>query len=85
MNTTCAPCGTTWAGLKAEHCTECHQTFTTTSNGDRHRVGPHWPAGQRRCLAPDELRAKGLHPNARGHWAQDGASPAAERHQGARP
>lgn len=52
----CSGCDFTWYGLKLEHCTVCHQTFTTTRNGDLHQVGP-W--SKRRCLTPEELNAAG--------------------------
>jgi hypothetical protein len=53
-------CGAQWSGLRIEHCASCHQTFSGTSTGDAHRVGPHEPSELRRCLSPDELRALGL-------------------------
>lgn len=61
-------CGETWTGFRIEHCTVCHQTFTGTQSGDMHRVGPHWPIGQRRCLTPAEMETKGMRRNARGRW-----------------
>ena len=66
MTTTCRRCGATWHGLRLEHCTVCHQTFTGTSAGDAHRVGAHGPA--RRCLTVDEMTAAGMTQNARGYW-----------------
>lgn len=61
-------CGESWAGLKLEHCTTCHRTFTTTRAGDWHRAGP-W--SERRCLSDEELLAKGkVVKNSRGHWAR---------------
>lgn len=80
--TTCRKCGTTWAGLRIEHCTECHETFTGTSSGDRHRVGDHATftgPDRRRCLTPDEMRDKGMAQNARGQWTNGGTSPWAKR------
>jgi hypothetical protein len=63
----CAGCTTKWKGLKLEHCPLCHETFTTTRNGDLHRVGP-WSA--RRCLTEAELIATGkVAKNSRGYWA----------------
>lgn len=70
----CTPCGTKWAGKRIEHCTECHQTFTGNTSGDKHRVGPFFPGG-RRCLTADEMRAKGMAQNARGQWTNGGESP----------
>lgn len=78
MMTQCRPCGATWTGLRAEHCTECHQTFTGTSAGDRHRIGDHAVVAgptRRRCLTGDEMRSKGMTQNARGVWTNGGTSP----------
>lgn len=67
MSATCPDCGKTWGG-RAEHCTVCHETFTGTIAGDRHRVGKHGvtegPA-RRRCAAPTE---RGLVLNRHGVW-----------------
>lgn len=71
MKTTCR-CGATWAGKRIEHCTACHETFTGTTAGDAHRTGPF---ADRRCLTPDEMAAKGLGRNVRGHWGSAGGSP----------
>lgn len=62
------PCGTTWTGLRLEHCAAagCCQTFSGTILGDKHRVGHH--GVDRRCLTPDEMRAKGWHQDDRGIW-----------------
>jgi hypothetical protein len=59
-------CGTSWGGLKAEHCTVCHETFANTRAGDRHRAGKH---GARFCRPPDEV---GLHRDSRGIWRLPG-------------
>ena len=75
--TTCR-CGVTWSGLRVEHCTGCHRTFTGTSAGDRHRVGDSaiWEGPKRRrCLTPEEMRDKGMATNARGWWTNGGKSP----------
>lgn len=69
--TTCPDCSETWGGKRLEHCTACHETFTATSSGDRHRTGSYFP-DERRCLTPDEMRAKGMTQNARGHWTNGG-------------
>lgn len=53
-------CGARWFGQRLEHCTVCHRTFSGTTTGDAHRVGPYWPEGLRRCLTDDELTARGL-------------------------
>ena len=77
MTTTCK-CGATWSGHRIEHCTACHETFTGTTSGDRHRTGEHHiDAGpnRRRCLSRDEMTTKGLVLNARGQWSNGGTSP----------
>jgi hypothetical protein len=61
-----------------EHCTVCHQTFSGTTAGDRHRVGDHAVfvgPDRRRCLSADEMRAKGMEQNARGVWTNGGINP----------
>lgn len=64
-------CGATWTGAKMEHCAECHETFSGTRSGDRHRTGEHHifrgPL-RRRCLTADEMRGKGMVQNERGVW-----------------
>lgn len=62
-------CGKSWGGLKAEHCTGCHETFSGTAAGDRHRKGP---GDDRHCVDPASV---GLHRDARGVWRGDGSSP----------
>ena len=57
MNATCR-CGATWTGYRAEHCTECHRTYSGQSLGDAHRIGEHHP-DTRRCLTEAEMTAKG--------------------------
>ncbi|WP_428844217.1 hypothetical protein [Brevibacterium celere] len=37
----CAECGKSWGGRKPEHCTVCHETFSGTTAGDRHRRGEY--------------------------------------------
>lgn len=57
-------CGATWFGFRVQHCTVCHQTFSSETTGDAHRVGPFRQSvdepNRRHCLTPDELRALGL-------------------------
>lgn len=75
---TCSRCGISWTGLRIEHCAACHETFTGTSSGDRHRAGDHAISlgpDRRRCLTPEEMRAKGMTQNARGQWTNGGTSP----------
>ena len=53
-------CGAEWSGLKIEHCPACHETFSGTTSGDRHRVGSHGVTDgpdRRRCLTVDEMRS----------------------------
>ena len=72
--TTCPPCGATWGGKRAEHCDSCHQTFSGTSAGDRHRVGD-FNDGSRRCRTVREMLDLGMVRNSRGHWSLGGESP----------
>lgn len=77
MKATCH-CGAEWTGLRIEHCTACHQTFTGTTSGDRHRVGKHevdHGPERRRCLTVAEMVEKGLERNERGQWTNGGTSP----------
>ena len=37
----------------------CCESFRSLGGFDKHRTGPHEPTGQRRCLTPDEMIAKG--------------------------
>lgn len=71
MRATCSGrfgCGVSWTGYKIEHCTVCHETFTSTPAGDAHQVGTFEDG--RRCLTVAEMHAsKKLHQNSRGHWA----------------
>ena len=74
MSTTCH-CGAEWTGLRVEHCAACHETFTGTSAGDKHRTGEHHLSVgpyRRRCLTPVEMAAKGMTRNSRGHWSTGG-------------
>ena len=50
--TTCIQCQGWWGELKTAHCTQCHRTFTTPANFDRHRTGSH--TGARTCIPPTE-------------------------------
>lgn len=78
MRTTCRACGTSWTGLRIEHCDECHETFTGTTSGDMHRTGKHHLSSgpdRRRCLTRDEMRDKGMARNARGQWTTGARMP----------
>jgi hypothetical protein len=69
--TTCAKCNAHWTGLRIEHCTVCHQTFTGATAGDMHRTGDHSVFegdDRRRCLTAVEMREKGMVRNDRGIW-----------------
>lgn len=77
MRTTCH-CGAEWSGLRIEHCTACHATFTGTTAGDRHRTGDHNEStgpNRRRCLTAEEMRERGMAQNDRGQWTNGGTSP----------
>ena len=56
-------------GTKTEHCTVCHESFSTTRNGDAHRKGRH--GVDRHCVAPTEV---GLVRNSRGVWVSPGSA-----------
>lgn len=66
MIATCR-CGRSWTGSRAEHCPACHETFTGTPSGDRHRVGDHGE-GSRRCLTRGEMQISGMGTDERGAW-----------------
>jgi hypothetical protein len=48
----------------------CGEYFNSTKAFDRHRTGAYALA-QRRCLSPDEMRAKGMAKNAAGFWVTE--------------
>jgi hypothetical protein len=82
MSTTCQKCGTTWGGLSPEHCKACHQTFTSTAAGDKHRTGKHdirTGPDSRRCRTAEEMELKGMTRNRRGHWTTGGGAEWLER------
>lgn len=62
-------CGATWTGKRIEHCSApgCHQTFTGTRAGDKHRTGDYFP-DTRRCLSAEEMVEAGFRRNRHGHW-----------------
>lgn len=69
--TTCSRCTTTWTGQRVEHCPVCCQSFTGTTAGDMHRVGDHAITvgpDRRRCLTVEEMEARGMARNSKGHW-----------------
>ena len=59
MNSCTESCIKPRAGGRTEHCTVCHQTFSSTIPGDLHRVGHHGVKegpDRRRCLTVEEMR-----------------------------
>jgi len=48
-------------------CSACGEYFNRPSLFDRHRAGSYQPLA-RRCLSPDEMRAKGWRKNSAGFW-----------------
>ena len=58
MTNTCGGCPATWTGTRIAHCSGCHETFSTVSNFDTHRV-------RGVCEDPVEV---GLRRNERGVW-----------------
>lgn len=78
MTTANCACGARWTGLRIEHCTECHETFSGSTSGDRHRIGEHHIThgpDRRRCRTPEEMRKLGMEQNSRGQWTNGGTSP----------
>lgn len=66
----CGRCPARWSGSNIAHCAECHRTFTTVANFDRHRAGSKDRAfDQGECSDPSE---RGLVLNDRGQWAAPG-------------
>lgn len=47
-------------------CRGCGEYFNSTFAFDKHRTGEH--GKDRRCLTPDEMRAKGMDKNVAGFW-----------------
>lgn len=47
------------------YCGLCGEPFKSQRLFERHRVGPYHPPGVRRCLTPEEMRAKGWEHNGR--------------------
>jgi hypothetical protein len=56
-------CGARWTGMNTQHCTSCCMTFSTTTAGDKHRVGKF--DIDRRCANPKDV---GLIQNSKGVW-----------------
>lgn len=75
MSTASCYCGAVWSGHRIEHCTLCHETFTGAESGDKHRIGPHWPPGQRRCRTVAEMEKLGMTRNSRGQWTTGRVDP----------
>lgn len=48
-------------------CQGCKEFFNSTFAFDKHRSGDH-AGGQRYCLAPEAMLAKGMDKNAAGFW-----------------
>lgn len=49
-------CGREWMGMSEAHCAACHESFSTVTNFDDHRVfdvDADW--NTRRCLTPAEM------------------------------
>lgn len=72
--TACVRCHGNYSGLKTEHCMVCHETFTNTLAGDRHRIGDHalvTGPNRRRCRTAVEMLKAGLIQNGKGYWTRD--------------
>lgn len=48
------------------HCASCHESFTSDTAFDEHRVGAF--GVDRRCLTPDEMSDSGILRDRRGYW-----------------
>lgn len=82
-NIRCGGCDRTWTAARAEHCAACHETFSGTSSGDRHRVG-RFGDGSRRCLSADEMLEAGLIRTGAGTWRAPGTWTGPDRAAGDR-
>lgn len=59
--------------MPASLCRACGETFSSTAQFDRHRVGAYdiaKPHFGRSCLSTDAIRARGLLQNGRGVWTK---------------
>lgn len=78
MSATTCRCGITFTGLRTQHCCACHETFTGTASGDKHRVGDpsvYVGANRRRCLTVAEMGERGMVRNGKGWWKSSADSP----------
>lgn len=57
MAASCPRCDARWTGLKVEHCSVCHLTFSSTRAGDRHLVDMDPVTGRSRHLTPEQMLA----------------------------
>ena len=67
----CPICHRSWTTLKMEHCRVCHETFSGTGAGDRHRTGKHEVfegPERRRCRSAEEMVEVGLAQKRNGVW-----------------
>jgi hypothetical protein len=51
----CPRCDARWTGLKVEHCSVCHLTFSSTRAGDRHLVDMDPVTGRSRHLTRKQM------------------------------
>ena len=63
---TCRDCHKTWTGLRAGHCTVCHETFGSADNDK------HWTRNGH--VHPSELPDR-YHQDAKGIWRLNGSFP----------
>jgi hypothetical protein len=47
-------------------CTACREYFNSANAFDKHRYGPY--DGNRQCLTPEQMTARGFVKNAGGYW-----------------
>lgn len=74
MKTIDPVCGKSWGGFRAEHCAGCHETFSGTTAGDKHRIGKHHD-GTRRCMTEVELQGALAYDADRDVWRLPDAQP----------
>lgn len=70
----CGNCPARWWGARIAHCSSCHETFSTVTAFDAHRVGPD---NARRCdtAAADRNGLPKLRQTDAGTWVMGEALP----------
>jgi hypothetical protein len=67
-----SPTKTRTLTLRGAHgqCAACREYFNSTHAFDAHRAGRYTPM-ERRCLTPDQMRAKGMAVSSTGFWVSE--------------